>query len=95
MDDDGCLFEPVHSTSEERGGKRRTDMRAVMNGVMYNPEHWLPMALPSEGFPPRSTVHNIISWQVRRRVDRINHATLREMPTEGGTRRQPHRLHHR
>ena len=37
--------EPFIPPAERGSGKRRTDMRAVMNGVMYVLEHGLPVAL--------------------------------------------------
>jgi hypothetical protein len=48
-DDEWARVEPFIPPAKAGGGKRRQDMRAVMNGHVY-PEHRLPMALPSEGF---------------------------------------------
>src|SRR6266436_7912189 len=78
------------------GGKRRTDMRAVMNGVDVYPEHWLPMALPSEGFSAAQHGPPLLRL-VAMRWCAGSHSSraLRRMPREGGTRSQPHRCHHR
>lgn len=48
-DNEWTHVEPFIPPAKPGGGKRRTDMRAVMNGVMYILIR-LPMALPSKGF---------------------------------------------
>jgi putative transposase len=55
--------------------KRRTDMRAVMNGVMYILSTGCQWRYLPKDFPPRSTVHNyFIWWQCDGVLDRIHHA---------------------
>src|SRR5215467_5931138 len=44
-DDEWAYVEPLIPPARRGGGKRRTDMRAVINGVMYILSHWLPMAV--------------------------------------------------
>ena len=45
LTDDEWAIEPLIPPAKSGGGKRRTDMRAVMNGVMYILSDRLPMAL--------------------------------------------------
>src|ERR1700693_1820735 len=89
-DDEWAHVEPLIPPAKPGGGKRRTDMRAVMNGVIH-PEYRLPMALSSEGFsavqhgPP--LLHLVA---MRWRAGSPSSRALRPMPREGGTGSQPH-----
>ena len=56
-------------------GASGTDMRAVMNGVMYILSTGCQWRYLPKDFPPRSTVHNyFVWWQCDRVLDRIHHA---------------------
>ena len=41
-------IEPLIPPAKRGGGKRTVDMREVVNGVMYSPEHRMPVALHPE-----------------------------------------------
>jgi transposase len=57
------------------GGKRKQDMRAVMNGVKYILSTGCQWRYLPKDFPPRSTVHNyFIWWHCDGVLDRIHHA---------------------
>ena len=74
-DDEWALVEPFIPPAKTGGGKRRTDMRAVMNGVMYILSTGCQWRYLPKDFPPRSTVHNyFIWWQCDGVLDRIHHA---------------------
>src|SRR5882724_6086530 len=74
-DDEWTLVEPFIPPAKSGGGKRRTDMREVMNGVMYILSTGCQWRYLPKDFPPRSTVHNyFIWWQCDGVLDRINHA---------------------
>ena len=65
----------VHSAGEAWRWKRRTDMRAVMKGVMYVLSTSCQWRYLPKDFPPRSTFHNyFIWWQCDGVLDRIHHA---------------------
>src|SRR4249920_2574044 len=86
-DEEWALVEPFIPPAKRGGGKRRTDMRAVMNGVHVYPEHRLPMALPSEGFSaaqhgPQLLRLVALRWCAGSHSSRA----LCRMPREGGTR---------
>src|SRR6202140_3758770 len=57
-DDEWTLVEPFIPPAKSGGGKRLTDMRAVMNGVMYILSTGCQWRYLPKDFPPRSTVHN-------------------------------------
>jgi len=48
-------IEPLIPPAKRGGGKRRASMREVVKGVMYNPEHRMPVALYPEG--PATSQH--------------------------------------
>src|SRR5258707_985168 len=94
-DDEWAYVAPLIPPPKPGGGKRRTDMRAVMNGVMYI-LYRLPMALPSEGLsavqhgPP--LLHLVaLRWC----AGSHSPCALGRLPREGGTRSQSHRRHYR
>src|SRR3982074_2776061 len=74
-DDEWALVKPLIPPPKPGGGKRRTDMRAVMNGVMYILSTGCQWRYLPKVFPPRSTVYNyFIWWRGDRVLDRIHHA---------------------
>ena len=82
-DDEWAYVEPLIPPAKPGGGKRRTDMRAVMNGVMYILSTGCQWRYLPKDFPPRSTVHNyFVWWQCDRVLDRIHHALYVESERE-------------
>jgi transposase len=74
-DAEWALVEPFIPPPKPGGGKRKQDMRAVMNGVMYILSTGCQWRYLPKDFPPRSTVHNyFIWWQCDGVLDRIHHA---------------------
>jgi transposase len=69
------VVEPLIPPPRLGGGKRRTDMRAVVNGLMYILSTGCQWRCLPKDFPPRSTVYNyFVWWQCDRVLDRIHHA---------------------
>jgi transposase len=74
-DEEWALVEPFIPPARRGGGKRRTDLRAVMNGVMYILSTGCQWRYLPKDFPPRSTVHNyFVWWHCDGTLDRIHHA---------------------
>ena len=74
-DDEWAYVEPLIPPARRGGGKRRTDMRAVMNGVMYILSTGCQWRYIPKDFPPRSTLHDYYTWwNCDRTLDRIHHA---------------------
>src|SRR5712675_1856284 len=94
-DDEWAHVERYIPPAKPGGGKRRTDMRAVMNGVMYILStgcQWRPskgLSAVQHGPPLLHLV--AMRWCAGSHSSRA----LRRMPREGGTRSQPHRRHYR
>jgi len=74
-DDEWAYVEPLIPPAKRGGGKRRTDMRAVMNGVMYILSTGCQWRYVPKDFPPRSTLHDYFTWwNCDGTLDRIHHA---------------------
>jgi transposase len=74
-DEEWAHVEPLIAPGKRGGGKRRVNLREVVNGVMYILStgcHW--RYLPRD-LPPRSTVHDYLGlWNWDGTLDRIHHA---------------------
>ena len=74
-DDEWACVAPLVPPPKPGGGKRRTDMRAVMNAVMYILSTGCQWRYLPKDFPPYSTVHHyFIWWQCDGVLDRIHYA---------------------
>ena len=74
-DDEWAYVEPLIPPARRGGGKRRVDMRAVMNGVMYILSTGCQWRYIPKDFPPRSTLHDYFTWwHCDGTLDRIHHA---------------------
>jgi transposase len=72
-DDEWALVEPLIPPAKSGGRKRQTDMRAVMNGVMYILSTGCQWRSIPKDFPPHSTIYNyFIWWQCDGVLDRIH-----------------------
>ena len=91
-DEEWAYVAPLIPPPKPGGGKRRTDMRAVMNAVMYILSTGCQWRYLPKDFPPYSTVHHYFVWWGS---GSHSPCALRRMPREGGTRSQSHRCHHR
>src|SRR6266403_1855040 len=73
-DDEWVLVEPFIPPAKSGGGKRRTDMRAVMSGVMYILSTGCQWRYIPKDFPPRSTLHDYFTWWIcDGTLNRIHH----------------------
>jgi transposase len=74
-DEEWAIIGPLIPPAKRGGNKRKVDVRAVVNGVMYILStgcQW--RALPKD-LPPRSTVNDYLHrWDYDRTLDRIHHA---------------------
>lgn len=74
-DEEWAHVEPLIPPAKRGGGKRRVDMRAVVNGVMYVLSTGCQWRYIPKDLPPRSTVHYYFGlWNYDGTLDRIHHA---------------------
>ena len=74
-DEEWAHIEPLIPPAKRGGGKRRVDMREVVNGVMYILSTGCQWRYLPKDLPPRSTVHDYLSlWNWDGTLDRIHHA---------------------
>ena len=68
------VVEPLIPPGKPGGGKRRVNMREVVNGVMYILSTGCQRRYLPKDLPPRSTVHDYLSlWTWDGTLDRIHH----------------------
>src|SRR4051812_41869131 len=83
------LLEPLLPPPKRRG-RRRANLRAVLNGVLYLLRSGCPWRLLPHVFPPWSPVH---PWYRRWRTDgtweRIHEALRQQVRTQAGRDPQP------
>ena len=73
-DEEWVLVEPHIPPGKRGGGKRRVNMREVVNGVMYILSTGCQWRSLPKDLPPRSTVHDYLSlWRWDGTLDRIHH----------------------
>ena len=74
-DQEWAIVEPLIPPGKRGGGKRRVDMRAVVNGVMYILSTGCQWRSLPKDLPPRSTVYDYFSlWGWDSTLDRLHHA---------------------
>ena len=68
-------IEPLIPPAKRGGGKRRVNIREVLNGVMYILSTGCQWRYLPKDLPPKSTVHDYFSlWNWDGTLDRIHHA---------------------
>ena len=74
-DAEWALIEPLIPPAKRGGGKRRANIREVIDGVMYILSTGCQWRYLPKDLPPRSTVHDYFSlWNWDGTLDRIHHA---------------------
>ena len=74
-DDEWAVIVPLIPPAKRGGGKRRVDMRAVVNGLMYILSTGCQWRYIPKDLPPRGTLHDYFSlWNWDGTLDRIHHA---------------------
>ena len=74
-DEEWAIVKPLIPPAKRGGGKRRVDMRAVVNGVMYILSTGCQWRSLPKDLPPRSTVYDYFSlWGWDGTLDRLHHA---------------------
>jgi transposase len=74
-DEEWALIEPLIPPGKTGGGKRRVDLREVVNGLMYVLSTGCQWRAIPKDLPPKSTVYDYFDlWTWDRTLDRIHHA---------------------
>ena len=89
-DEEWALVKPLIPPAKRGGNKRRVDVRAIVDGLMYILStgcQW--RALPKD-LPPRSTVHDYLDlWNWDGTLDRIHHELYAKCREEAGREASP------
>lgn len=74
-DEEWAEIEPLIPPAKRGGGKRRVDMRSVVNGTMYILSTGCQWRYLPKDLPARSTVHEYLtSWKMDGTLDKIHYA---------------------
>jgi transposase len=72
-DEEWALIEPLIPPGKRGGGKRRVNMREIVNGLMYVLSTGCQWRAVPKDLPPRSTLHGYFDlWTWDRTLDRIH-----------------------
>jgi transposase len=89
-DEEWALIEPLIPPGKPGGGKRRADMREVVNGLMYVLSTGCQWRAIPKDLPPRSTVYDYFDlWTWDRTLDRIHHALYVACREQAGREASP------
>ena len=90
------VIEPHMPAPQALGRPRTTDLREVVNAILYVLRSGCPWRLLPKDFPPRSTVQRYFAaWRDDALWARINHHLLMGGPRGRGARGQPIGRRHR
>ena len=74
-DEEWAMIEPLIPPGKSGGGRRRVNMREVVNGLMYVLSTGCQWRAIPKDLPPRSTVYDYFDlWTWDRTLDRLHHA---------------------
>jgi putative transposase len=74
-DEEWCEIAPLIPPAKRGGGKRRVDIRCVVNGLMYVLSTGCQWRYLPKDFPPKSTVHDYLTlWNWDGTLDKIHYA---------------------
>jgi transposase len=89
-DEEWALIEPLIPPGRSGGGKRRANLREVVNGLMYVLSTGCQWRAIPKDLPPRSTVHDyFVLWTCERTLDRIHHALYVACREQAGCEASP------
>jgi transposase len=89
-DEEWALIEPLIPPGRSGGGKRRANLREVVNGLMYVLSTGCQWRAIPKDLPPRSTVHDyFVLWTCERTLDRIHHALYVACREQAGREASP------
>ena len=89
-DEEWTLVEPLIPPGKPGGGKRRVNLREVVNGVMYILSTGCQWRYLPQDLPPRRTVHDYLSlWKWDGTLDRIHHELYLKCRETAGRQASP------
>ena len=89
-DAEWALIQPLIPPGKRGGGKRRVNIRAVVNGVMYILSTGCQWRYLPKDLPPRSTVHDYLGlWNWDGTLDRIHHMLYLKCRKKAGREASP------
>jgi transposase len=89
-EDEWAVIAPLIPPAKRGGGKRRVEMRAVLNGIMYILSTGCQWRAIPKDLPPRSTLHRYFGdWNYDGTLDRLHHALYVKCREKGDREASP------
>jgi len=89
-DDEWSVLQPLIPPAKRGGGKRKVDIREVVNGVMYLLSGGIQWRAIPKDLPPRSTVNGYYKrWEHDGTLQRIHHALYQACREQAGREASP------
>ena len=89
-DEEWTLVEPLIPPGKPGGGKRRVNLREVVNGVMYILSTGCQWRYLPKDLPPKSTVHDyLMRWNYDGTIERVHYALYVQCREAAGRQASP------
>lgn len=89
-DEEWALIEPLIPPAKRGGGKRRVNLREVVNALMYVLSSGCQWRAIPKDLPPKSTVYDYFDlWTWDGTLDRIHHALYSDCRAQAGREASP------
>ena len=89
-DEEWALIGPLIAPGKRGGTRRKVDVRAVVNGLMYVLSTGCQWRAIPKDLPPRSTVHDYLDlWAWDGTLDRLHHALYVQCREQAGREASP------
>ena len=89
-DEEWALIGPLIAPGKRGGTRRKVDVRAVVNGLMYVLSTGCQWRAIPKDLPPRSTVHDYLDlWTWDGTLDRLHHALYVQCREQAGREASP------
>ena len=89
-DEEWALIGPLIAPGKRGGRRRKVDVRAVVNGLMYVLSTGCQWRAIPKDLPPRSTVHDYLDlWTWDGTLDRLHHALYVQCREQAGREASP------
>lgn len=89
-DEEWAILEPLIPPAKSGGRRRSTDMREIMNAIIYRLRTGCGWELLPHDFPPAKTVYDYFNkWSKDGTWERMNAALVRDLRIEAGRDPEP------
>ena len=89
-DEEWALVKPLIAPGKRGGGKRRVDLRSIVDGLMYVASTGCQWRCVPRDLPPRSTLHGYLGlWEWDGTLERIHRCLYVQCREKAGRQEEP------